>query len=55
MAYRGRVLVELQTKLNAKCQKQSESVSQADILKVQVSDPNTDDITLKFYFYLISL
>lgn len=37
MAYRGRVLVELETKLNAKCGSETELISQTDIVKVQVS------------------
>lgn len=37
MAYRGRVLVELETKLNAKCENEKEPLSQTEIMKVEVS------------------
>lgn len=38
VAYRGRVLVELDTKLNASCTAEKDAISQTDAVKVQVSD-----------------
>ena len=36
MAYRGRVLVEIETKLNASYITEKDSINQADVIKVQV-------------------
>ena len=36
MAYRGRVLVEIDTKLNSSCSSEKDVIRQTDIVKVQV-------------------
>ena len=37
MAYRGRVFVEIETKLNASSTSETDSINQTDVIKVQVS------------------
>ena len=46
MAYRGRVLVEIDTKLNSSCSSEKDVIRQTDVVKVQVRI--NEDIFKKF-------
>ena len=45
VAYRGRVLVELDTKLNANCTTVKDTISETDVVNVQVR--NNEDLTVR--------